>query len=111
MDDQQTSGKELDRILTDHPEQTYYLRMCDDSMCGIGITKGDVLAVDCKSEPEEGDLVLVCLYGREMVIRLWEYPFIIAVPYEGGQQVFTITPSMDLQIIGVVISLVRRLRR
>ncbi|MDR2114913.1 MAG: translesion error-prone DNA polymerase V autoproteolytic subunit [Planctomycetaceae bacterium] len=65
-------GESLDlaAYLIKHPEATFFLRVCGDSMIGAGIFDGDLLIVDRSLSPISGDIVISILDGEFTVKRL-----------------------------------------
>ena len=66
------SGNPLDlnQLVLRHPAATFYLRVEGDSMRGIGLKTGDIVAVDRSLEPRHGDVVVGVVNGEFTLKRL-----------------------------------------
>ena len=66
------SGNPLDlnALVVQHPVATFYLRVEGDSMRGIGLKSGDIVAVDRSLEPRHGDVVVAAVDGEFTLKRL-----------------------------------------
>ncbi len=101
----------LDDFLIDQPDRTSLHRVRGDSMTGAGIEEGDLVAVEHNAATKPGDIVLAVVDGELTVKRLaldekGQYYLEAANPaYE------SIRPTTSLEILGVVVSVARRLRR
>lgn len=69
-DDMVERPLDLNDLLIDHPESTFYVRVSGDSMEGAGIFSGDILIVDRRVEPSDGSIVVAAVYGELVVKRL-----------------------------------------
>lgn len=65
-----TETIDLNSTLIQHPAATFYAKVIGDSMCGEGITEGDILIIDRSLEAEHGDLAVCCLDGEFTLKRL-----------------------------------------
>lgn len=101
----------LDDFLIDQPDRTSLHRVRGDSMTGAGIEEGDLVAVEHNAATKPRDIVLAVVDGELTVKRLaldekGQYYLEAANPaYEA------IRPTTSLEILGVVVSVARRLRR
>jgi repressor LexA len=101
----------LDDYLIDQPDRTTLHRVRGDSMCDANIVDGDLVAVEHHTPPRPGDVVLAVVDGELTVKTLaldtnGEYylrPANSAYP--------DLRPSTGLEVLGVVVSVMRRLRR
>jgi DNA polymerase V len=66
------SGNPLDlnQLVVRHPAATFYLRVDGDSMQGIGLKTGDIVAVDKALEARHGDVVVAAVNGEFTLKRL-----------------------------------------
>ena len=69
-DDMVERSLDLNDLLIDRPESTFYVRVNGDSMEGAGIFSGDILIVDRSKEPSNGSIVVAAVYGELVVKRL-----------------------------------------
>lgn len=101
----------LDDYLIDQPDRTSLHRVRGDSMDGVGIFDGDLVVVEHNSATKAGDIVIAVVDGELTVKTLaldagGSYYLEAANPAYGP-----IRPSQTLEILGVVISIARRVRR
>ena len=62
--EEDTSGTlSLDDYLVDHKESSYLLEVKGDSMIDEGIKEGDLVLVERKGEPKDGDIVIAEIDG------------------------------------------------
>lgn len=101
----------LDDYLIDHPERTGLHRVRGDSMKDAGILDGDLVVVEHKSATKPGDIVVAVVDGeltvKTLVLddkgRYYLEPANLAYP--------AIRPTTSLEVLGVVVSVARRVRR
>jgi repressor LexA len=101
----------LDDYLIDEPNRTSFHRVKGDSMKDLGIFEGDLLAVEHNSPTKPGDVVVAYADGDLTVktLRLdGEGKFYLEAANAAYQP---IRPTTSLEVLGVVVSVVRRLRR
>ena len=60
---------DLNDLLIEHPNATYFVRVQGDSMQGAGIYHGDLLIVDRAKSPKSGDVIIAALNGAFTVKR------------------------------------------
>lgn len=60
---------DLNELLIEHPNATYFVRVRGDSMCGAGISHGDLLIVDRARQARSGDVIVAALNGSFTVKR------------------------------------------
>ncbi|MES2766977.1 MAG: translesion error-prone DNA polymerase V autoproteolytic subunit [Bacteroidota bacterium] len=101
---------DLNSHLVHHPEATFLVRACGESMIDRGIKDGNILIVDRALIPVEGDVVIASLDGELTVKTLEikdERTYLVAankkfLPLE-------IKPFMQFQIWGVVVHVIHSL--
>ncbi len=109
---EQEARLSLDEYLVRHPLATFFVHVRGNSMSGAGILDGDVLVVDRSLTPVSGDVVVAVVDGaftvkylRRRGREVWleaahpDYPPLRVPAGEG------------LEVWGVVVGVVRRLRR
>ena len=69
-DDQVERVLDINDLVVQHPESTFFVRVEGDSMEGIGIFSGDVLVVDRDIETRHGVIVVAAVNGELVVKRL-----------------------------------------
>lgn len=100
----------LDDYLIDDPNRTSLHKVRGDSMRDAGIHEGDLVVVEQNSPTKPGDVVVAVVDGELTVktLRCDEVGFFLE-PANPAYQV--IRPQTSLELLGVVISVVRRIRR
>ncbi len=68
-DDQVEKCLDLNDLLIDHPESTFFVRVEGDSMEGAGIFSGDILVIDRSLQVRSGDIVVAAVFGEMLVKR------------------------------------------
>lgn len=99
----------LDRWLINNPTATFMLKVTGDSMIEAGILPGDMVLVDRSLTPKSGDIVIAQVDGQ------WTMKYFIR---KGGEVVLVpanskykpIKPKSELNIGGVVTSVIRKLK-
>ncbi len=101
----------LNNLMVQHPEATFYARVDGDSMIDAGIFDGDYLVVDRALEAREFDVVVASVNGEfcVKVLNLKNDPPRL-LPQNKNFQAIIITPDTDFQLFGVVTGVVRKLR-
>ena len=101
----------VDDYLIDDPNRTSMHRVKGDSMRDAGILDGDLLVVERNTPTAPGDIVVACV-DDELTVK--------TLQLDGQGRYFLqpanadyapIRPKTSLEIFGVVVGLVRRLRR
>lgn len=110
-DDYVESRLDLNELLVQRQEATYFLRVKGDSMQGAGIHPGDLIVVDRSINPEDGNVVVAEVDGELTIKRLRlgagnpelhpENPAYPVIRFKEGQ---------ELRIWGVVTSSVHTVR-
>lgn len=107
-DDEVEASIDLNDILIDHPESTFFVRVSGDSMEGAGIFNGDVLVVDRSLEATPGRIVVAAVYGELVVKRLTKEKQGLALISENeAYQPIFVNESDDVFVWGVVSGSVR----
>lgn len=101
---------DLNTHLIPHREATFMVRVKGDSMQGAGIEEGDMLLVDRTLPPVHGKIVVAAVAGELTVKRLaLRGDHVQLCPENAAYTPLTLSPDMDLQILGVVSSVIRKL--
>lgn len=109
-----TETIDLNKDLIRHPASTFYGRVVGDSMCGEGITEGDILVIDKAVEPEEGDLAVCCLDGEFTLKRIQFSPdrkTLYLVPSNPEYAPIEVTAENEFMVWGVVLYTIKANRR
>ena len=100
----------LDDYLIDEPNRTSLHRVRGDSMQGRGIVDGDLLAVEHGSPAAPGDIVVAIVDG-ELTVKTLRRDNRGKFYLEAAHPDFPeIRPRTSLELLGVVVSLARRIR-
>ena len=100
----------VDDYLIDEPDRTTLHRVRDDSMRDAGILECDLVAVEDNSPTRAGDIVLAVVDGQLTVKRLAidsKKRFYLEPANPAFSAIYPIT---SLEIMGVVVGVVRRMR-
>ena len=98
----------VDQYLIRHPSTTIMVPIKGDSMIEAGIHEGDIIAVDRKKAAKSGDFV-VAIVDNEFTLKelgIEQGKFILK-PHNKAYPI--IRPKDELEIFGVMVSLMRRL--
>lgn len=93
----------LDERLMEHKESTFFMRVAGDSMCGVGISDGDLLMVDRSLSAMHGCVVIAVVDGEFTVKQLLltsQGPVLHAAHPDYPDM--AIKPEQDFSIWGVV---------
>lgn len=100
----------LDEFLVDAPSRTSFVPVKGDSMIGAGIHDGDLAVVERAREAARGDIVVALVDGEVTIKRLdVEEGGHVLRPENPAYPV--IRPQGELNILGVVTGLARKLKR
>lgn len=69
-DDYLERSLDLNELLVNHPDATYFLKVEGDSMVDAGIFDGDIVLVDRSLEVKSGDVVIASIYEGFTIKRL-----------------------------------------
>lgn len=101
----------IDDYLIDQPDRTSLHRVRGDSMDGAGIVEGDLVVVEHNTPTRAGDIVLAVVDG-ELTVKILasdrDGRYFLEARHPGYAPIF---PVASLEILGVVVGVVRRLRR
>ncbi|MEN9327641.1 MAG: hypothetical protein RI947_449 [Candidatus Parcubacteria bacterium] len=97
----------LDEYLVGNPGFTYLLRVSGDSMIEEGINPDDLVIIDKKREPKNGDVVAACVDG-EWTIKYYKNDNGSVYLMPANIKYKPILPNNSLNIGGVVVSVIRK---
>jgi repressor LexA len=101
----------LDDYLIDEPNRTSFHRVKGDSMKDAGIFDGDLLAVEHNSPTKPGDIV-VAYADNELTVKTLRLDTDGSYFLEAANAAYLpIYPKTSLELLGIVVSVVRRVRR
>ena len=108
-DDYVEKTTELNSFLLRNPKDTFLLRVAGDSMMDAGIYENDLLTVDRKLEARNGQIVVALVDGRATVKTFRkDREGVTLVPENKRYTPIRILPENDLQILGVVTNVIRK---
>ncbi|MFW6210058.1 MAG: LexA family protein [Patescibacteria group bacterium] len=99
---------DLNELLIDDPQATFYVRVKGDSMEGARIFDGDILVVDRSITAAPGLIVVAAVYGELVVKRIERTPdgLVLASAQEGYAPI-PLYEAEDCVVWGVVTGTVR----
>ncbi len=99
---------DLNEVLINHPNATYFGRAKGKSMINAGIEDGDLLVIDRSIEPKDGKIIL-CYINGEFTVKLlsMEKNKIILKPYNNNYSQIEIENFDDFQVWGVVTHIIK----
>lgn len=97
----------FNHFLINKPDKSYLLRVSGDSMIDAGIHPGDLVVVENGSTPKVGDIVVAEVDG-DYTLKYFqkEKEKVVLVP--ANKKFSPIYPKEHLQIVGVVVSVIRK---
>lgn len=101
---------DLNELCVKHPAATFFVRVEGDSMQDAGIYADDVLVVDRALQAAHGDIVIASLHGELTVKELELKPQTRLIPRNKKYAPITLQEGAELDIFGVVTSVVRTIR-
>ena len=99
----------FDDYLVDRPESSYLLKVSGDSMEDAGIQEGDIVVVDKKLKPKEGDIVVANI-DNEFTLKYLQQEDGKMCLVPANAKYSKIYPKDSLTIEGVVVSSMRKYR-
>lgn len=95
----------LDRHIIRNPTSTFMMEADSLAMVGIGIYPKTILVIDRSLTPKSGDVIVAAVQGEYQVRFLKKNQFKgWLCPANRTMKEVQITPEMDVQVFGVVIS-------
>ncbi len=97
----------FDEYLIENPEATFVLKVAGDSMIDAGIHEGDLVLVERTKPPKTGNIVVANI-DNEWTMKYFdkEQGKVVLIPANKAYQ--KIYPKENLEIAGVVISVIRK---
>ena len=102
---------DLNELCVQKPAATFFVRAQGDSMIDAGIFPGDVLVVDRSINAVHGDIVIAAVNGELTVKLLETKPQVRLVPMNCAYEPIVIPEIAELEIFGVVTTVIHRLRK
>lgn len=109
LEEEQAETIQIDELLVQNPDTTYFLQVSGDSMSEAGIMDGDLVIVDAAREVKNRDIVVAEVDGEWTVKELIQRDgSLTLLPANARYQ--PIHPKQELRIAGVVTGVVRKLK-
>jgi DNA polymerase V len=109
-DDYRENTLDLNELVIQHPEATFYVQVAGDSMCLAGIDTGDILVVDRARSATQNAIVVAMVDGEFTVKRFVQKgEEIYLVPENPRYRPLKIAGDMEFQIWGVVTYCIKHL--
>ena len=96
----------LDQYLVPNPGFTFLLRVTGDSMIDAGIYEGDLVILDSKREPKQGDIV-AALVDSEWTLKYFNRSNGKTYLTAANTKYNAIYPTTELTIGGVVVKVIK----
>ncbi len=102
-----TDTLSIDDYLVKHKESSYLLEVKGDSMIEEGIKEGDLVLVERKGEPKDGDIVIAEVdggwtmkYFKKQGVKIWLEP--------ANRKYKPIYPKYDFRVAAIVKGVIRK---
>ncbi len=100
---------DLNEYLIDHPEATFFVRVCGDSMRDAGLHSGDILVVDRALQPMHNRIVIAALNGELTVKRIRKQGGkLFLVPEHPEYEAIEVTAEASFEVWGVVTHVIHK---
>ena len=100
---------DLNEYLIHNKTATFFAKVEGDSMTGAGIFEGDLLVIDRSRNPKHNSIVVAVIDNEFTVKRLCTRDGIELRPENPAYEPIRISGETEMQIWGVVTSIVRKL--
>lgn len=102
---------DLNELLIEQPEATFFVRAQGQSMVKAGIDDGDILVVNRAREAAHGSVVIALVDGDYTVKRLWRRGGAVRLLAESeGHASIDLAEGQVCEVWGVVTAVVKQLR-
>lgn len=100
---------DLNEHLISHPEATFFVRVCGDSMRDAGLHTGDILIVDRALEPTNNRIVIAALDGELTVKRIRKQgERLFLAPEHPDYDAIEVTAEASFEVWGVVTHVIHK---
>ncbi len=102
---------DLNRELVKHPANTFFARVCGDSLIDAGVEEGDLLIIDKSIEPSDGDMIVAFIDGDftlKFVHKDKNSDFIWLKPANDDYPPIKVLPDNNFIVWGVVTYTIKR---
>ncbi|WP_338558802.1 translesion error-prone DNA polymerase V autoproteolytic subunit [Erwinia sp. E_sp_B04_7] len=93
---------DLNNLLIQRPDATYFIKVSGESMKDAGINDGDLLVVDNSLTADHGDIVVAAVNGEFTVKKLHLRPVVQLVAMNEAWAPIVLAEDEKLEIFGVV---------
>jgi len=101
----------IDDYLIDDPNRTSLHKVRGDSMRDAAVLDGDLVVVEHNAPAKPGDIVIACV-DNELTVKTLRLDETGAYFLEAANPAYlAIRPTSSLEVLGVVIGVIRRVRR
>lgn len=104
------SSLDLNEFCIRHPASSYIFQVEGESLINAGIQPGDYLIVDRAVPPKNGDLVIASIHGEFTAKFFRQGPVPQLIPANPEYAPIVITPELECEITGVVVTSFRKYR-
>ena len=104
---EKTAAIDLQKLLVQKSDTTFYARVKGDGMMDLGIAGGDVLVIDISVAPVNGDIV-VCATEDGFAIRKLLVKDTQLFLSSGEIKFGPVTPGTEMIVWGVVVNRIRK---
>lgn len=104
------SSLDLNEFCIRHPSSSYIFQVEGESLIDAGIQPGDYLIVDRSLPPRNGDLVITSIHGEFTAKFFRNHPVPQLIPANPHFSPIIITPDLECEITGVVVTSFRKYR-
>ncbi len=99
---------DINNLVIDNPENTFFMRVSGDSMKNAGISDGNILIVDKSEEPSDGRIVVAEINSRLTVKKVrYNNGKISFHPENPEYDVISVNSDDNVMIWGVVVSIIK----
>lgn len=109
IEDASTEALTIDDYLVERPSQTVLVRVKGDSMIDAGIHEGDIAVVEKRPAANIGDIV-IAIVDNEFTLKYLERDKTGFILRPGNPAYPVIRPQGQLEIFGVLVGLVRKVK-
>jgi len=109
IDDASSEALTIDDYLVERPSQTVLVRVKGDSMIDAGIHEGDIAVVEKKPAANIGDIV-VAIVDNEFTLKYLEQEKGSFILRPANPAYPVIRPKGQLEIFGIMVGLVRKMK-
>ena len=106
-DDHVEERIDLTELLVKRPDSTFLVRVTGDSMTDASVVPGDILVVDRKAEPQNGDSVVALINGDFTLKAFSQQPYLHLASRNNGKPTVIDAP---FEVWGVVLWVLHRTR-